>query len=171
MIEAESEIVNESIEDVEENQIERDIIRTSERNEQIGGDSDKTINNVAVNVETSDEETYFIIIQLNKILAGCRNSDGISFKNADLNTLNRSTAKDITQTNNIIKAAVVCIADQLGLKKHEVGKRKDPWSKRRIEEDIKQLKKNINILKRLKKGQIGARIKGKAKLVQEKSTK
>ena len=36
MIEAESEIVNESTEDVEENQTERDIIRTSERNEQIG---------------------------------------------------------------------------------------------------------------------------------------
>ena len=57
MIEAESEIVNESIEDVEENQTERNIVRTSERNEQIGDDSDETINNVAVNVETLDEET------------------------------------------------------------------------------------------------------------------
>ena len=44
MIVAESEIVNESIEDVEENQKERDIVRTSERNEQIGDDSDETIN-------------------------------------------------------------------------------------------------------------------------------
>ena len=61
MIEAESEIVNESIEDVEENQTERNIVRTSERNEQIGDDSDETISNVAVNV------------QLNKILAGGRN--------------------------------------------------------------------------------------------------
>ena len=43
MIEAESEIVNESIEDVEENQTERDIVRTSERNEQIGDDLDETI--------------------------------------------------------------------------------------------------------------------------------
>ena len=33
MIEAESEIVNENIEDVEEDQTERDIVRTSERNE------------------------------------------------------------------------------------------------------------------------------------------
>ena len=46
--EAESEIVNQSIEDVEE----RDIVRASERNEQIGDDSDETINNVAVNGET-----------------------------------------------------------------------------------------------------------------------
>ena len=34
MIEAENEIVNESIKDVEENQTERDIVGTSERNEQ-----------------------------------------------------------------------------------------------------------------------------------------
>ena len=129
MIEAESEIVNESIEDVEENQTERDIVRTSERNEQIGDDSDETINNVAVNVETLDEETQLIIAQLNKILAGGRNTDGISFKKVDMNTLNRTTAKvnrvielietkNITQTNNLIKAAGVWVADQLGLKKY-----------------------------------------------------
>ena len=78
MIEAESETVNESIEDVEENQTERDIVRTSERNEQIGDDSDEAINNVAVNVETLDEETKLIIAQLNKILASGRNTDSIS---------------------------------------------------------------------------------------------
>ena len=172
-------IVNESIEDVEESQAERDIVRTSERNEQIGDDSDETINNVAVNVETLDEETQLIIAQLNKILAGGRNTDGISFKKVDMNTLNRTTAKvnrvielietkNITQTNNLIKAAGVWVADQLGLKKYEGGKKKDPWWKRRIEEDIKQLKKDINILERVKEGQIGARKEGKAKLIEEK---
>ena len=62
----------------------------------------------------------------------------------------------------------VSVADQLSLKKYEGGKKKDPWWKRRIEEDIKQLKKDINILERAKKGQIGARKEGKAKLVEEK---
>ena len=38
IIEAEREIVNQSIEDVKENQTERDIVRTSERNEQIDDD-------------------------------------------------------------------------------------------------------------------------------------
>ena len=57
MIEAESEIVNESIEDVEENQTERNIVRTSERNEQIVDDSNETRNNVVVNGETLDKET------------------------------------------------------------------------------------------------------------------
>ena len=35
---------------MEENQTERDIVRTSERNEQVGDDSDETINNLAANV-------------------------------------------------------------------------------------------------------------------------
>ena len=76
MVEAESEIASKSTEDVEENQAERDIIRASERNEQIGDDSDETIINVAANVETLDEET---LAQLNKILAGGRSTAGTSF--------------------------------------------------------------------------------------------
>ena len=76
MIEAESKIVNESIEDVEENQTERNIVRP---HEQTGNDSDETINNVAVNVETLDEETQLIIAQMNKILTGGRKTDGFSF--------------------------------------------------------------------------------------------
>ena len=98
-----------------------------------------------------------------------------------MNTLNRTTAKmnrvielietkTITQTNSLIKA----VADQLDLQKYEGGKKKGPWWKRRIEEDIKQLKKDTNILKRVKKGQIRAckesKVRGKvrSKLVEEK---
>ena len=80
MIETDSEIVNESIEGVNKSQTERDIVRTSERNEQTGDDSDEAINNVAGNVETLDEETQLIITQLNKISAGSRNTDGILLK-------------------------------------------------------------------------------------------
>ena len=76
--------------------------------------------------------------------------------------------KNIPQTNNLIKAAGIWVADQLGFKKYEDGKKKDPWWKRRIEEDIKQLKKDINILQRVKKWQIGARRVGKAKLIEKK---
>ena len=35
--------------------------------------------------------------------------------------------KNITQTNHLVNAAGVWVADQLGLKKYEVGKKKDPW--------------------------------------------
>ena len=37
------------------------------------------MNNVAANVETLDEGSQLISAQLNKILAGDRNTDGISF--------------------------------------------------------------------------------------------
>ena len=57
------------IEDIE-NQIERDTARTSEKNEQIGDDSDETINNVAANIETLDGKIKLTIAQLNKMLAG-----------------------------------------------------------------------------------------------------
>ena len=101
-------------------------------------------------------------------------------KKVDMSTPNRTTAKvnrvieliettkNISQTNNLIKAVDVWVADQLGLKKYEGGKKKDPWWKRRIEEDIKQLKKDINILERVKEGQISARNESKARLVEEK---
>ena len=96
-----------------------------------------------------------------------------------MNTLNRITAKvnrvielietkTIIQKNNLIKAAGVWLADQLRLKKYEDGKKKDPRWKRHIEEDIKQLKNDINILERVKKMQIGSHKEGKAKWVMEK---
>ena len=61
-----------------------------------------------------------------------------------MNTLNRTTTKvnsvielietnNITQTNNLIKAAGVLVADQLGLKKYKGENKKDPWRKRHIE--------------------------------------
>ena len=111
--------MNGSIEDIVENQTGRDIVRTCERNEQIGDDSDETINNATVIVETLDEEAQLIIAQLNKIRAGGRNADGNSFKKidikVDMNTLNKIKAKvnrvievietkNIIQTNNLIKA-------------------------------------------------------------------
>ena len=122
MIEAESKILNESIEDVEENQTERNIVRTSERNEQIGHDLDEAINNVAANVGTLDEEIQLIIAQLNKIVAGGRSTGGNFFRKIDIYTLNRTTAKvnrvieliktkNITQTDNLIRVAGAWVAD------------------------------------------------------------
>ena len=55
------------IEDIEK-QIERDIARASEKNEQIDDDSDETINNVAANIETLDKEIKIIIAQVAETL-------------------------------------------------------------------------------------------------------
>ena len=113
MIDAEREIENESTEDVEENQTEREIVRTSEGNEQIGDDSDETINNLAANVKTLDEETQLIIAQLNIFWLVAETLMVFLLKKISMSTLNRTTVKvnrvielietkDITQTNNLI---------------------------------------------------------------------
>ena len=96
-----------------------------------------------------------------------------------MNALNRTTAKvnrvielietkNITQIIDLIKAAGVWVADQLGLKKYEGEKKKDSWWKRRTEEGKNQLRKDINIPERVKEGQIGTRKEGKDELVEEK---
>ena len=150
MIDAENRIVNESIQHVEENQTEKDTIRTIEGNEQIGNESNEIINYVAATVEAPDEEAQYIIAELNEIL--------ISFKKGDTKILKKTTAKvnrvidlietkNISQTNNLIKAASVWVADQLGLKKYKGEKKNDPWWKRRIEGDTKQLKRILTFSK------------------------
>ena len=45
----------------------------------------------------------------------------------------------------------------MGLKKFEIGRRKEPWWKRKIENDIKNLKHDINILHRESKGELGSK--------------
>ena len=178
-IDTKSQIANESTQYVEENQTEEDMIRPSEGNEEIGIEPDEIINNVAPSVETIDEETHHIIDKLNDIITSNRKADGISCKKIDMKILKQITAmvtrvielietKNITQTNNLTKAAGVWVADQLGLKKYEGGKKKDSGWKRRIEGNIKHLKKDSNILERVKNYQIGARKEDKAKLIVEK---
>ena len=62
IIDASSEIMSKSIEDVEKNQTERDIVRTSERNEQIDNDLDEKRNNVAANVETQMRKLNLLLL-------------------------------------------------------------------------------------------------------------
>ena len=179
MIETESHIANESTQYMEENQTEEVMIRQNEGYEEIWNDPDEIINNVAANVKPLDEATHHIINELDDIITSNRNADGISFKKIYMNILKQTTVKvnrvielietkNITQTKNLIKAAGDWVADQLGLKKYKGGKKKDPWWKRHIEGDIKHLKKDINILERVKKDQIGTRKEGMAKLIVEK---
>ena len=82
-----------------------------------------------------------------------------------MNILKRTTAKvntmielneinNIIQTNNIIKAAGVWVADQLGLKMYEGGKKKDPWKKDVLKKIQSSLIKDMNILERVKKDKL-----------------
>ena len=145
----------------------------------IGEGEEENIGDFSVNMENLDQETQLMIAQLNDIMIEGRNTTGISFKKVDMKTLNRITTKinsvieliqteNITQTNNLIKAAGVLVADPLGLKPYKAEKKKDPWWKRRIEGDIKQLRKDLNLLERVKKGTIGEYRNNKVNFVKQK---
>ena len=139
-------------------------------------EASQDIGNPTQNVESLDEEAQLIVAQLQQIMIEGRDTSGISFKNVDIKCLNSHTARVnrvieiiettyITQTNNLIKAASVLVADQLGLKG---GKKKEPWWKRCIECDIKQLKKDVSFLERLRTGEVHERREGKVKLLKQK---
>ena len=102
-------------------------------------------------------------------------NDNVMLKKVDQKRLSGETLKvngaikhlvtaDITQTNNLIKAAGLWVAKQLGLKTVKKGKKQDPWWKRRIEGDMKNLKKDISILEREKRGETGREGKGRLRM-------
>ena len=92
-----------------------------------------------------------------------KTSDGIMFKKVDKKTLKVQTdrvndaikyfkSKNITETNDLIKAASVWVAEQIGLKKRDDREKSEPRWKRRIEGDIKKLRQDVNLLTRDLKG-------------------
>ena len=124
-------------------------------------------------------EAQLIIDEVKGLMVQGETNDNIMFKKVDQKRLSEETLKlngaikhlvtaDITQTNNLTKAASLWVAKQLGLKTVKKGKKQDPWWKRRIEGDIKNLKKDISILEREKKGETGMRGKRKIKNLGDK---
>ena len=77
-------------------------------------------------------------------------------------------SNSITETNSLIVAASVWVAEQIGLKKIEYRKKNEPRWKRRIEGDIKRLRKDVNILERKLKGEIAERKRQKLLQLHEK---
>ena len=58
--------------------------------------------------------------------------------------IKRFKSKIITETNYLIKAASVQVAEQIGLEKRDYRERNEPRLKRRIEGDIKNLRQDVN---------------------------
>ena len=77
-------------------------------------------------------------------------------------------SKNITETNDLIKAASVWVAEQTGLKKRDYREKNKPRWKRRIEGDIKKLRQDVNLLARDLKGELGSKKKQKMKELYEK---
>ena len=75
---------------------------------------------------------------LRKIYVEKKTAEGISFRKVDKNKLKGEMkrvnqvirhieTKNITETKELIRAATVWVAEQLGLKKTEFRAKKDPW--------------------------------------------
>ena len=77
-------------------------------------------------------------------------------------------SKSIKETNNLIKAASVWVAERIRLKKAEHRKKNEPRWKRRIEGDIKRLRKEVNFLEREVKGELGLKKKRKLSELNER---
>ena len=165
--EAQSEIVN------EETEIRND---QEDANYQVD-DADvirQDVNEAETNDFEIDEEKRQIVEQLKEMMAEGRTTEGIMFKNVDKKTLRCKTEEvnrvvkfmktsNITQTNDLIRAAGVWVAEQLALKKITYRKKNEPRWKRRIEGDIRRLKQEVNLLEREKKGELGTKKKRKLK--------
>ena len=120
-----------------------------------------------------NEEHRMIVEQIKEIMKEGKTSNGIMFKKVNKKVLKDQTervneaikyfrSKSITETNNLAQAASVWVAEQIGLKKvvHRKKKNEPRW-KRRIEGDIKRLKRDINFLERESRGELGLKKKHK----------
>ena len=135
-------------EDMVENEVEsvvEEIVNVEEVNNNVIESVDDRRHNL-------NDEHRKIVERLNKIILEGKTSDGIIFKKVDKKTMKVQTdrvndvikyfkRKSITETNDLIKAASVWVAEQIGLKKRDYREKNEPRWKRRIEGDIKKLSK------------------------------
>ena len=74
----------------------------------------------------------------------------------------------VTQANKLAVAAALWVAKEVGVKKGKIGEKKERWWKRRIENDITNLRRGINKLERERRGETAG--KGKTN-IKELNTK
>ena len=114
-----------------------------------------------------------------EIMVERRTGDGILFKKVDKKFLKVQTdkvneaikylkSKSITEANNLIQAASVWVAEELGLKTAEHRKKNEPRWKCMIEGDIKRLRQEVNFLEKESKGELGLKKKHKLSELNER---
>ena len=112
--------------DMVENEVElvaEEIVNVEEVN-------NKVIDHIGNAKHNLNDEHQKIVERLNEMMLQRKTSDGIMFKKVDKKTFKVQTdrgndaikyfkrkSKNITETNNLIKVASVCVAEQIGLKK------------------------------------------------------
>ena len=140
-------------------------------------------NNVIDSVDdirhTLNDEHRKIFERLNETMLEGKTNDGIMFKKVNKKTLKvRSDrvndaikyfkSKNITETNDLTKAASLWVAEQIGLKKRDYREKNEPRWKCRTEGDLKKLRQDVNFLTRDLKGELESKKKQKMKELYEK---
>ena len=116
--------------DDEAESVAEEILNIEEVNNNVIDSVDDTGHNL-------NDEHQKIVERLNEILLEGKPSDGIMFKQIDKKTLKVQTdrvndtiryfkSKNITETNDLIKAASVWVEEQIGLKKRDKKEKNEP---------------------------------------------
>ena len=119
-------------EDTEENEaiIENEVKSFAEQIANVEEVNNNIIDRVDDQRHTLNDKHRKIVEQLNEIVLEGKENDGIMFKKVDKKTLKVQTdkvndaikyfkSKNITETNDLIKAASLWVAEQIGLKKRD----------------------------------------------------
>ena len=123
-------VENEDMVDDEAESVAEEIVNIEEVNNNVIDSVDDTGHNL-------NDEHQKIVERLNEILLEGKPSDGIMFKQIDKKTLKVQTdrvndtiryfkSKNITETNDLIKAASVWVEEQIGLKKRDYREKNEP---------------------------------------------
>ena len=121
---------NEDMVDDEVESVAEEIVNIEDVNNNVIDSVDDTGYNL-------NDEHQKVVERLNAILLEGKQSDGIMFKQVDKKTLKVQTdrvndairyfkSKNITETNDLIKAASVWAAEQIGLKKRDYREKSQP---------------------------------------------
>ena len=121
---------NEDMVDDEAESVAEEIVNIEEVNNNVIDSVDDTGHNL-------NDEHQKIVERLNEILLEGKPSDDIMFKQIDKKTLKVQTdrvndtiryfkSKNITETNDLIKAASVWVEEQIGLKKRDYREKNEP---------------------------------------------
>ena len=105
-----------------------------------------------------DEEEVVIVMEIAEVIERGRKDKLAAFRNVPKKKLLEETAKvdkvlsqfkthSITKTNELFYAGAFVVTNRLGVKINKVAGSKEPMWKRRLQNKIKELRKNLSQLK------------------------
>ena len=114
-------------------------------------------NNNNNNNSNLDEEEVAIVMEIAEVIERCREDRLPALRNVPKKKLLQETAKvdkvlskfkthSITKTNELFCAGAVVVTNRLGVKVDKVAGRKEPMWKRRLQNNIKEFRKDLSQL-------------------------